>query len=131
MSRVAVGVLGDRLPRFWLWLAGLAYAGAAATLLLFPAMDRPGLVWAAVAGFGATAPAWQSAAMLGLMRAGDRDGRSAGVVIGGFLLGMVAGPLAFGRLTDAGGYAAGWWLVVAALAVAGTLAAAAAVCTRY
>ncbi|MBB5788997.1 MFS transporter [Jiangella mangrovi] len=130
-SRVTVGVLGDRLPRFWLWLAGLAFAGAAATLALIPAMDRPGLVWAAVAGFGATAPGWQSAAMLGLMRDGDRDGRSAGVVIGGFLLGMVAGPLAFGRLTDhTGSYAAGWCLVAAALLVSGVLAAVSAVRTR-
>lgn len=130
-SRVTVGVLGERLPRLWLWLAGLAFAGAASTLLLFPAMRSPGLVWAAVAGFAATAPAWQSAAMLALVRDGDRAGRSAGHVIGGFLLGMVAGPLAFGQLTDrTGGYSAGWWLVIVALAAAGTLAAAAAVHQR-
>lgn len=126
-SRVIVGMLGEQLPRLWLWLAGLAYAGAAAILLLFPALDRPGLVWVAAVAFGGTAPAWQSAAMLALMRGGDPAGRSAGVVIGGFLLGMVAGPLAFGRLTDhTQGYTAGWWLVAGTLVAAGTLAAAAA-----
>lgn len=108
VSRVTVGVLGDSAPRMWRWLCGLAFAGAASTSLLFPALDRPGLVWA-----------------------GDRDGRSTGVVIGGFLLGMVAGPLAFGRLTDHLGYAARWWLVIAALVVAGSLAAAAAVVPRF
>lgn len=122
-ARVLVGVLDDTWWRFEFWLAGLALAGAASLALLFPAMSHPALLWVAVIGFGASTPAWQTTAVLALVRESGAAARSSGLVFGSFLVGMVLGPLSFGWLTDVTGtYVAGWLLVIGAFVVAGALA---------
>lgn len=119
LARVGMGVIGNRIRRFALWLAGLAAVAVAASALLLAASRQPGLVWLVVVGFAVSANAWQVAAMLAVVRQGRDAARSSGIVMGGFIGGMMLGPLTFGVVVDATrSYAAGWGMVVSVFAAA-------------
>lgn len=127
LSRVAIGVLANTAQQLGRWLIVLAGAAAVSTPLLLAAARLPHLVWIAVIGLGAGAIAWQSPAMITLVRLESQVARSSGLVMAGFFTGMLTGPLAFGRLADeTGTYAAGWLAVSAAFVLATVLSCIAA-----
>lgn len=122
IARVALGMIGNRVRRLEPWLGALAAVSAGGLLLLVFATSRPGLVWVTAAAFGATAVAWQAPAMLAVVRDHQTAARSTGIVMSGFLTGMIVGPLSFGWLADRASYAAGWVMLSGAYAVASMLA---------
>ncbi len=127
LSRVAIGILANTAQRLGRWLIVLAGAAAVSTPLLLAAARLPHLVWIAVIGLGAGAIAWQSPAMLTLVRLENQIARSSGLVMAGFFTGMLTGPLAFGRLADeTGTYAVSWLAVTAAFVLATVLSCLAA-----
>lgn len=118
-ARVLMGVLGNRISRFEPLLVVLAAVAMGSAGMLVAASSRPYLVWLAVIGLGASAIAWQTPAMLAVVRERRIAAQSSGVVMTGFIGGMMIGPLTFGSLVDAtSSYLLGWILVTAAFAAA-------------
>jgi len=129
ISRVLMGIIGNRVSRLEPWLAAMAAASSGGLLLLAAVPERPALLWLTIIGFGIGAAAWQAAAMLAVVR--EHAARSTGVVMSGFLFGMILGPLSFGWVTDRlNSYPAGWTMLAFAFAIAGLLSTVAAVHAR-
>jgi predicted MFS family arabinose efflux permease len=106
-------------------LVALALCGSGSVALIWAAQQAgPWLLWVGALGFGSSAVAWNAVGNLVLVRGLPVSvaGRMAGILQGGFLAGMAAGPAGFGWLVDtAGSYGAGWSMVIVALALAGGL----------
>lgn len=128
VARVAMGMIGNRVQRFDWWLAALATLATGAAVVLLLTTRETTLVWAVAVVFGVSANAWQVAAMLAVVRQVRGTARSSGIVMGGFIGGMMLGPLAFGAIVDtASTHQAGWILVAGAFAAAAMLSVGVAV----
>jgi MFS family permease len=130
-ARVMIGIVLDRVHRFESWLVTLAVVAAAALAVVFATPGRPALVWVVAIGLGVSATAWQTVVMLAAIREGREAARSSGVVNGGFMVGMMLGPLVFGWLVDrSSSYAVGWSSVGLAFVIAVALGVVVAVRAR-
>lgn len=98
-ARVAMGVFGNRRRQFDALLGVLALGAAISTALLFASPRHGAIIWVAAVGLGISSAAWNSAAMLALVRRGAAAAAAAsGYVAAGFLLGQAIGPSVFGLL---------------------------------
>ena len=105
-----------------------AAAAGVQALMLSSMLIGPWVLWPAAIGFGLTAAAWNSVAMLAVIREaqGSTPGKATGVVNGGFLLGLMGSPVLAGWSMDrTDGYTLTWVLIT------GVFAAAAAVSWRW
>jgi predicted MFS family arabinose efflux permease len=106
-------------------LVAMALGGSASVGLIWVARQvGPWLLLAGALAFGATATAWNAVGNLVLIRElpASVAGRTAGVLQAGFYGGFAAGPACFGVLVDlTRSYAAGWSMVIAAMALAAGL----------
>lgn len=125
-ARVLWARYSERLVTPWGPLALIAAMATCAQLAVWSAQTLGAwLVWPAAVGFGATASAWNSVAMLAVVRRFQRagTGRASGVVVTGFYLGLTVAPLAVGASIDrTGGYDLAWMVVAGVFALAGLLA---------
>ncbi|MGH3759331.1 MFS transporter [Actinophytocola sp.] len=127
-----VGLLGIVSRYLWGWLGGRLGdpAGALATLAIAAALSEvpiivsafgmSWLVWIGAVGLGLTAVAWNSVAMVAVLRHTSREGtaRLTGRVMLGFFLGLLTGPAAMGFITTTASYPVGWLTVLACFAAA-------------
>jgi nitrate/nitrite transporter NarK len=124
VARVAWGPLAVRWPEVSGPLVILG-SGACLAIVMFLGSMFVGvwLVWPAVVLFGATGMAWNTPAMLAIIRdvATERTGRSSGLVMRGVYGGGVASPLIFGWLIDQFQSYTSAWLLSAALLGAAAL----------
>jgi predicted MFS family arabinose efflux permease len=125
VSRIAWARRIERGTSPWAALVAMALGGAAAVGLIWVARQvGPWLLLAGALAFGATATAWNAVGNLVLIRElpASVAGRTSGVLQSGFYGGFAVGPACFGALVDlTRSYAAGWSMVMAALALAAGL----------
>ncbi len=103
VARIGWARVAERATSFEAPFATLAWGALAMTVLLMSAERLGALVlYAAVLGLGATAVAWNAAGMMVVVKSSDVStaGRSSGVVLTGFYVGLVAAPVAFGAVVD-------------------------------
>jgi sugar phosphate permease len=122
VSRVLWGWGSERLRGFALPLIALG-AGAIVATGLILGVQSVGLwvAWVAALVFGATAVTWNAVGMLAVLAvSGPRSaGLASGLVLTGFYIGFVGGPLVFGWMVDRlGGYGPAWLMVGAVFAAA-------------
>lgn len=99
-----------------------ALSVAATAVILVSGFTASWLLWAGAVFAGATAIAWQSVGMLGVVEATDQlqMGRASGLVQFGFLAGVSISPLVFGFVIDqTESYGLGWALALLSFAFAG------------
>ncbi len=125
VSRIAWARRIERGTSAWAALVAMALGGSASVALIWVARQvGPWLLLTGALAFGATATAWNAVGNLILIRElpASVAGRMAGVLQGGFYAGFATGPACFGVLVDlTRTYAAGWSMVMAALALAAGL----------
>ena len=128
MARLVWGRFADRLTAVATALFAVA-VGSAVSVAVIAAAESigPALIWLGVVGFGATAGAWVTLAMLGLIRmvelttVGSASGWLQLFGIAGFLI----GPIAFGLIVDStGSYTTAFLLATAIFVIAGLVALA-------
>ncbi len=128
ISRVVWGRLAERRATVTAPLVALAAAAVVSLALMWGASAGPrSLLWVGVVAYGASAVAWNTVAMLGIVREvrSEKTGWASGVYQTAFYSGFVVAPLVFGWLVDVtGGYDAGWGLVLALFVAATALSAA-------
>ena len=117
-SRIAWARWSERNDRYLGPLATMAVGGVAAAAVMAFGTTAALLVWPAAVLIGATSSAWNSVGMLAVINhTGAATGRSSGVVLLGFLIGLGIGPPIYGATVDAtGGYATMWLISLAASA---------------
>ena len=115
-ARILWARRGERWDTVALGLAVIAAGSAVSlTLLLIAQSTVTALAWVAAIGFGATVSAWNSLGMLAIVRDVPLAvaGRSSGVVLAAYYVGIVASPAAFGWSVDRlGTYTPGWVAVL-------------------
>lgn len=121
--RLSLGVRADRVGRDQLPLVGGLMATGAVAVAAFAVVSVPAYVLATPVAFGA-GWAWPGLFNLSVVRRfPDSPGAATGATQTGTYLGAGIGPLAFGVLVDATGFATAW-LVGAAVLAAGSVAMA-------
>lgn len=120
-------VWGRRTER-WPWavsplvvIAGLAGLSAA-LLAVASGLRLSPLVWLAVPSLGITASSWNAVAMMTVVRTStvESSGHASGVVVAGFYLGLLFGPVLMGLVLDAtGSYTIAWALLSLSFFAAG------------
>jgi len=122
VSRVLWGRIAESLRTVTAPLVALAAAAVVSQAIIWSATVGPrALLWVGVVAYGASAVAWNTVAMLGIVREvrGEKTGWASGVYQTAFYSGFVVAPLAFGWLVDlTGSYDAGWAFVTGLFAVA-------------
>jgi MFS family permease len=125
VSRIVWARRSERMGSASALLVAMALCGSVAVALIWAAQQAgPWLLWVGTLGFGSSAVAWNAVGNLVLVRGlpASVAGRMAGILQGGFLAGLAAGPAVFGWLVDTtGSYGAGWSMVIVALVLAGGL----------
>ena len=120
--RIGLGRISERARHISTPLVVQAFCAVASLALIMMAGASALLVWTAVILAGASLAAWNAVAMLAviLYSKPEHTGRASGLVVGGFMAGMTASPVAFGYSVDVtAGYTVGW--VGAALCCAAAL----------
>lgn len=100
-----------------------ALSVAATAVILVSGFTASWLLWVGAVLAGATAIAWQSVGMLGVVEATNQleMGRASGLVQFGFLAGVSVSPLILGFVIDqTQSYGLGWTLAMLSFALAGT-----------
>lgn len=121
ISRVAWGRHLERIGVLVRPLRLIAAVAAGAILMILVApVTTNAFVWIGAMLFGASAPVWNVAVMIAIVRHAPANeiGRLTGVLYMGFAAGFVVGPLGFGMVVDTtGSYALGWILTLATCVV--------------
>lgn len=129
VARIMWGRAADRSRKPWRILAAMSASGAMATCLLAAASSTTTawLIWAAAALSGATVVASNVVVMMTLVRVVDVRlvGTATGLLALGLYAGFAAGPVSFGLLVEAVGYASAWLVVAGAYSAAALLVLAA------
>ncbi len=117
-SRIAWARFAERSGRYLGPLLIMAVGGVVAGLLMALGTSATLLIWPAAIAIGATTSAWNSVGMLAVInKTGQATGRSSGVVLFGFLIGLGVGPPLYGATIDAtGSYTVMWAISIAAAA---------------
>lgn len=125
-GRILWGRYAERTGAFQSRLVVLSGIGLASVLALWAASSwGVGFLFLGAIGWGASQLSFMVVVMLAVMAFATREtiGAASGVVLLGFGLGFMVGPLVFGSLADlTGGYDAGFAAVVGALLTAVTIA---------
>lgn len=116
VGRIAWGHRAEHSERLWSPLASVASAATAsqAALALSGELDLEILLWVSIVALGITAVAWNAVAMVAIIRVVEVEeaGRASGVVLTGFYIGLLVGPLSTGVVLDlAGSYNYAWTLI--------------------
>ena len=127
-GRILWGRYAERTGAYQGGLVMLSAIGLASVLAIWAASAwGVGLLFLGAMGWGASQLSFMVVLMLAVMAFTTREatGTASGVVLLGFGLGFMVGPLVFGYLADlTGGYDAGFAVVVAGLLTATTIAVA-------
>jgi MFS family permease len=125
-GRIVWGRYAGRTGAFQASLGVSSLIALASALVLWAAsFVGPTLLFLGAVGWGASQLSFMVVAMLGVMAFASHEtaGKASGVVLLGFGVGFMLGPIIFGRLADlTGGYDAGFAAVVIVLTVATTIA---------
>lgn len=118
VSRIMWARFAERTGRYLgpLWI--MAVGGMVSALLMALGTSTAVLILPGAVAIGATTSAWNSVGMLAVInKTGYATGRSSGVVLFGFLIGLGIGPPLYGATVDAtGSYTAMWMISLAAAA---------------
>ena len=109
--RIGWGRAGERARHIATPLVVQALLAVVSVGLILTAASNAALVWTAVLLAGASVLAWNAVAMLAVILHSrpEHTGRASGLVVGGFMAGMTASPVAFGYSVDVtAGYTVGW-----------------------
>lgn len=124
VARIVWAREAERAGRVVLPLALIGGIAVVSTVLLVVAetVGQP-LLWVAAVGVGVSGSAWNSVAMLAIVRETDRRlaGRASGRVLSAFYVGLLASPVAFGAIVDATDSYRLAWGFVAILFLAGAV----------
>lgn len=124
-SRIIWARVAERTGQYLQPLFIMALGGVGAAILMATGPTIPLLIWPGAVAIGATSSAWNSVGMLAVInKTGTATGRSSGLVLLGFLIGLGIGPPLYGATIDAtGSYATMWVISLTASVVAATIIA--------
>jgi MFS family permease len=119
VSRILWARWSERHDRYLtpLWVMGIGGIAAGTAMAFGTSVAL--LVWPAAVLIGTTSSAWNSVGMLAVINhTGTETGRSSGIVLLGFLVGLGIGPPVYGATVDAtGSYATMWIISLSAAAI--------------
>jgi len=125
-GRISWALLSDRVVHFAVPLMAVALvASAAATLIQGASALGASLLWLGAILAGSSSASFSSITMLAVIEGAEsaEHGRASGIVLMGFLLGLAAGPPAFGYSVDVtNSYTLRWWAVLLSFAGAAFVA---------
>ncbi len=125
-GRIGWALLSDRVVHFAVPLMAVALvASAAATLIQGASALGASLLWLGAILAGSSSASFSSITMLAVIEGAEsaEHGHASGIVLMGFLLGLAAGPPAFGYSVDVtNSYTLGWWAVLVSFAGAALVA---------
>lgn len=124
VARIVWAREAERAGRVVLPLALIGGLAVVSTVLLVVAEAvGQALVWVAAVGVGVSGSAWNSVAMLAIVRETDQRlaGRASGRVLSAFYVGLLASPVVFGAIVDATDSYRLAWSFVALLFLAGAV----------